>query len=591
MQQLSALDSTFLSLETNAAPQHIATLSIYDPSTAPGQFVRFKDLLRNFEANIDSSKAFTRKLAHLPLDVDYPFWIEDPDFDLEFHVRHIALPKPGDWRQLCILIARLHSRPLDRNRPLWEAYIIEGLDHVEGVPEGAFGMYLKFHHAVADGMGGLGLYAALHELSPVISEFPEEKKPSERVSLFEDGEDVGRTIRTPSMVSLLTKSFQNSLRRPGKAINHIRSVVPDLLNFDSIKDFGVEDGPRGRTPFDAPLSPNRVFGGISRPFSEIKTIRGLCEGATVNDVACAVVSIAVRNYLLSRGDLPETRVKACVPVSMRDQENAVDAGGNDIETIAVSFPTDVSNPAEVLREITRTTAAHKAFREAHPAGALVDFSRQMPALMQGLASRAISLTVRMGGSSPLGASLTVSNVPGPPAPLYMAGAKCVQGYGVGILTEGAGLFNTVSSYQGSLAITFLSCRKQMPDPEHYQKCLGEAFDALLKKSKETPVGKKKPLAKASVEKKTKAKAKPKAKSKAASKAETKARPKAKAEPKVKAEPKTEPKLNAGTASEVNAAESTKNNAGALGSVVKEPVVKESLVKEPSVQDSVAQDNA
>ena len=490
MKQLSALDSVFLSTETNSAPQHIATLSIYDPSTAPGKFVRFKDLLKNFKANIDRSPVFTRKLAHLPLDIDYPFWIEDPDFDLEFHVRHIALPKPGDWRQLCIQVARLHSRPLDRSRPLWEAYIIEGLDHVEGAPKGSYAMYLKFHHAVADGMGSLGVFGALHEMSSAVTH--EQKEIGEHLSDELEEETYQRQISSPSVVTLMSKSFRNSLRRPSKALNHVRAVVPEMLKFDSLRDFGIDDsGERGRTPFDEPLTSNRVFSCVSRSFSDIKKIRQLCEGATVNDVACAVVSIAVRNYLLSRGDLPELPIKACVPVSMRNEKDAVDAAGNDIETLNLALPTDTADPVEVLNQIRASTEAHKAFRQAHPAGALVDFSKQMPALMQGLASRAIALSVRMGGSGALGASLTVTNVPGPPAELYMAGSRCVSVSGVGILSEGSGLFNTVTSYNGILTIAFLCCRKQMPDPENYQQCLDDAFDMLLERANAQPKPRKK----------------------------------------------------------------------------------------------------
>ena len=136
MQQLGGLDAAFLNLETPRAPLHISGLGVYDQSTAPGELVRFKDILGNIESRLHLARCFRQKLIAVPLGVDHPYWVEDADFDLEFHVRHIALPKPGDWRQLCIQAARIHARPLDLTKPLWEMYVIEGLDGVEGLPRG-----------------------------------------------------------------------------------------------------------------------------------------------------------------------------------------------------------------------------------------------------------------------------------------------------------------------------------------------------------------------------------------------------------------------------------------------------------------------
>ena len=162
MRQLSGTDSLFLRLERGNQYMHVAGLGIYDPSTAPDGKVRFKDVLRFFEARLDSLPLFRRRLVTVPLGLDRPYWIEDPDIDIEFHVRHIALPHPGDWRQLCIQVARIHSRPLDRSKPLWEAYVIEGLDNIPGLPSGSFALYLKIHHCAVDGEAGTELIRAIH---------------------------------------------------------------------------------------------------------------------------------------------------------------------------------------------------------------------------------------------------------------------------------------------------------------------------------------------------------------------------------------------------------------------------------------------
>ena len=176
MHQLSGLDAPFINVETKSAPTHISSLSIYDQSTAPGGLVTFKGILSNIESRLHLADCFRRRLVEVPLGVDHPYWIEDPDFDPEFHVRHIALPKPGDWRQLCIQVARLHARPLDRGKPLWEMYVIEGLDGVEGMPPGSFALFTKVHHAAIDGVSGVEITAALHDLTPEGHAMPPERE-------------------------------------------------------------------------------------------------------------------------------------------------------------------------------------------------------------------------------------------------------------------------------------------------------------------------------------------------------------------------------------------------------------------------------
>ena len=174
MKQLGVLDTAFINLEQTNTPQHIGGLGIYDPSTAAGGFVRFKQVIANFEQRLHRLPLFRTRLHEVPGNLDRPYWVVDENFDVEFHLRHIALPHPGDWRQLCIQIARLHSRPLDMSRPLWEAYIIEGLDNIPELPEGSFAVYTKMHHALVDGAGGQSFMAALHDLEPDPIEDPSE---------------------------------------------------------------------------------------------------------------------------------------------------------------------------------------------------------------------------------------------------------------------------------------------------------------------------------------------------------------------------------------------------------------------------------
>jgi diacylglycerol O-acyltransferase len=156
MKQLGVLDSAFINLEQPNTPQHIGGLGIYDPSTAPGGFVRFKQVISSFERRLATMPLFRTRLVEVPGGLDKPYWMRDENFDVEFHLRHIALPHPGDWRQLCIQAARLHARPLDMTRPLWEVYIIEGLDKIPNIPQGSFAVYTKIHHSLVDGAGSQG---------------------------------------------------------------------------------------------------------------------------------------------------------------------------------------------------------------------------------------------------------------------------------------------------------------------------------------------------------------------------------------------------------------------------------------------------
>ena len=166
MKQLSGQDAMFLHAELDGLPQHIGGVTIYDQSTAPGGKVRFKQILAMLEARAHLSPIFRRKLAFVPYGLGRPYWVEDPDFDIEYHVRHIALPKPGDWRQLCILAARLHAIPLPRDKPMWEMYVIEGLNNIPWLPKSSFAIYTKMHHAAVDGHTGTEITAGMHDTSP-----------------------------------------------------------------------------------------------------------------------------------------------------------------------------------------------------------------------------------------------------------------------------------------------------------------------------------------------------------------------------------------------------------------------------------------
>jgi len=462
MQQLSPLDALFVYNEARNAPLHISPLMFYDIGTAPGAFVRFKDILQTFRSRLNRSPVFRRRLLSVPGNLGYPYWIEDGDFDLEFHVRHLALPKPGDWRQLCILISRLHSRPLDMSRPPWEAYIIEGLDNIPGLPPGSFAMYMKIHHSAIDGATGNQIIEALHDLQP---DAPPVNTP-----------DLWQPELVPSPASLARRALRDLRRQPqqavelGRQILRARSRVRVGFEGQAFASHEVNE----RIRFNAEVTPHRVFGGLHVELQQLKAIKDCVPGATLNDAVLAVVGGAMRRYLQHHHELPAQSVVTAVPVSTRKPD---DLGGNQVSGMRLYLRTDVAEPLERVRLIHEDAVRSKAYQNAVDARKLTDLSTSVPASLMALGLR-IATGTGLNRRRPLFHTI-VTNVPGPQVPLYMCGARMVWWFGAGALFDGLGLFHTVNSYCGKVAIAYLSCRRLMPDPEVYDRCIRESFDELL----------------------------------------------------------------------------------------------------------------
>lgn len=465
MQQLSGFDAAFLYTETRNAHMAGAGLSIYDPSTAPGGAVTFKGILAHVESRLQDARMFRQRLARVPFDLDHPYWIEDPDFDLEYHIRHIALPAPGDWRQLCIQTARLLSRPLDLTRPLWENYVIEGLDNVEGVPKGSFAVVSKTHHAAIDGMSGMEMTTAVHDLTP---DAPALDRP-----------DPWRPDRMPSPVELLGRAGVSNMRKPMHFARVLGRAVPVVGRMqDQLRKNEIQAPPSTirRTRFSGTVSPHRVFDGVRYQLDDFRRVKAAVPGATINDVVLTVVGGALRTYLQDKGELPADPLIAMAPISVRS-ESERNAAGNLVSGMFVTMGTDIADPAKRLAAVAAATKESKLFAEAIGARTLLDFADVMPGGLVGLGARTsarLSLSNRL---RPI-FNASVSNMPGPRQPLYMAGAQLVALYGAGMITEGMGLIHPVMSYCGDITISFTSDRAMMPDPAFYAQCLRDAFDEL-----------------------------------------------------------------------------------------------------------------
>jgi WS/DGAT/MGAT family acyltransferase len=466
MQQLSGMDASFLYFETPNAPTHIGSFAIYDQSSAPGGRVTFKGILANVERRLHLARCFRQRLVKVPFDVDHPYWLEDPDFDLEFHIRHIALPHPGDWRQLCIQVARIHARPLDLSKPLWEMYVIEGLNGVEGVPPDSFAVMTKIHHAAIDGVSGAELATAIHDLSPD-AEPPAEEKP-------------WRPERLPTTLELAARTTVNNLRQPFRFARVMSQTIPPIARVMRRTPSAEEVEGAGevpRTRFNGVVSPHRVVEGRVFSLQDIRDIRKRVPGATVNDVILTVCSGALRRYLDHHGELPEDSLVAMAPISVRSEQERGSAG-NQISAMSVTLYTQIADPLERLERVHHGTQSSKATANALGARTMTDITQVLPGTLSGLAARLYS---RLGLANRVKPFLNtvITNVPGPQVPLYFTGAKMVGLYGMGPVMDGMGLIHPVFSFSGRISVSVTACRDQMPDPGFYAECLQASFDELL----------------------------------------------------------------------------------------------------------------
>lgn len=467
MQQLQGMDASFVALEQRNTPMHIGSILIYDPATAPGGFVRFKDILSFFRSRMQLSKTMRQRLVKVPFGIDYPYWIEDPDFDLEYHVRHVALPKPGDWRQLCIQAARIFARPLDLERPPWEFTVVEGLDNIPGIPPGSFAMVTKVHHAAIDGMSGIDLMEALHTLDPAA---PPPAKP-----------DLWKPDAVPNPVGLFAKGYLHAWINPVRQLGVMGRAVPGLVRAVkgiAQKDFDLEAAiETPRTRFNTKVSPNRVVEGRSFQLSDLKALRALSPGAKINDVFLAIIGGALRRYLIAKHELPEASLTAMAPISVRS-EGEKNSMGNQVSAMLVPLGSHIDGAAERLRYVHAQTVNSKAMTDALGARQMTEMSKASPALFLALGAQLYS---RLGIADVMKPvfNTVVTNVPGPPVPIYSSGAQLVSMHGLLCLTDGLGLGHVVQSYCAQATIGFTACRKVMPDPEFYSECLQASFDEMM----------------------------------------------------------------------------------------------------------------
>ena len=474
MQQLSWTDDMMLRAETPATPLQIQLLLIYDPSTAPGGKVTFKGILEELDARLHLADVFRRRLTELPGGLHRPYWVDDPSFDLEYHVRHIGLPQPGDWRQLCIQVARLHARQVDLRRPPWEITVIEGLNSVPGVPKGSFAMVLKLHHCAVDGMASVQMIAALHDLA---ADSPRPAGP----------DTPWRPDALPSTADLLARTAINAALHPLRAGTVLASSAPKVVSglaglprklvggVASRVATGSRPSFAPKTRFNQTVSPHRVFEARFHDLADFKRIKASVPGSTVNDVALAYVGGALRKYLDGHGELPDESLVAACPISLRE---AGDKGsnGNVLFGRLQTLGTDIADPLERLAAIAEASAGSRSESDQSTRTQLVDLIGTVPTALLGITAKAASV---LPFSGPTIANTTVTNVPGPTEPIFFSGARLVRAAGLGPLVAGLNLIHVVASYNGTLSISATADRDALPDPAKYAECMEKAFQELL----------------------------------------------------------------------------------------------------------------
>ncbi|MEM1401814.1 MAG: wax ester/triacylglycerol synthase family O-acyltransferase [Pseudomonadota bacterium] len=466
MHQLNPQDAQFLYGETEHNLTHVTSISIFDPSTVPGgRTVRYTDIIAHFRERLAYNPLFYRRLLRLPLEIDYPYWVEDEFFDLEYHMHHGRLPAPGDWRQFCIHMARYHSRPLDMNRPPWEIFVVEGLDNVEGLNKGCYAIATKIHHAAVDGTSLMKFFTTISDSdnlgTPLV--------PLERPVIAAGG--------VPAMSDIVRRAVQNNLKSPVRIAETVMRAAPGLVQAaqESVSRRDTDKQTVPPTRFNVDLSPHKMFDARIVPLDTLKAIRKVQSGITINDVVLAICAGGLRRYLQHHNELPAEPLVAWVPINARPQgAEGGDVPGNNITAMTVQIHTNEPDALIRLQKINKATRASKEARSGISARLMTDVTRHVPAATQVLASR---LLLRSGAAARM-CNLFISNVPGPQMPMYMNGARIVRSCGLAPLADGMGLFIGTPSYDGEMSFNVISTRELLPDIDFFMQCLEDSVDEL-----------------------------------------------------------------------------------------------------------------
>ena len=487
MKQLSGIDASFLYMETGSQFGHVSGLAVFRrPAGDPG-WSAYDAMRAKLTRRLPDMEPLRRRLVEVPLQLDHPFWIEDPDFDLEFHMRETAIPAPGTDEQLSALVARLVARPLDRGHPLWELYVIDGLS------DDRFAILTKLHHATIDGAAGAELMKIIYDAEP--------GAPDEPQALFRPAAE-----RVPSPAQTLARVMAGAVRKPDKFIRlqvrtlravgeltrsrgltglaDLARIIPNPLgarvaarrgNPDDDLLAPLPESSAPATPFNGVITPHRRVALRTVALADVKAIK-VAAGATVNDVIMAACAGALRQYLVKHRALPDRSLVAMVPVSIRTGMED-DPWTNRVSSLFTLLPTTSEDPLDRLRQMQRIMASAKDRFALLPAESLTDYADFAP---PALAIRAARLAGRLRIADRMNPpfNVVISNVPGPRFHLWLDHAEMLHYYPVSTITDGGGLNITVQSYGDIIDFGLVSCRELVPDLEDFADMLVGEFEVL-----------------------------------------------------------------------------------------------------------------
>ncbi len=476
MEQLSGLDAAFVYAET-AGAAHVTFFAIYDPSTAPGGTVTFDDVAAHIGSRLGADRIFRLVLARVPFDLDHPYWVRDENFKLSQHLHHLTLPSPGGWRQLCEQISQLHAQRMDLRRPPWEGYFIDGLRKIHGVPDGAFAACFKMHHSAVDGVTGLGLLNALHNMTPDTAPAPEDDWTPEP---------------HPSSLNLLARTAVTYARRPAQLASAARHSIPLLTRLPAAMTRRLSIGRRAEhgpsidtpphTPFNAHTDSSRNFDARSYDLAAVSKARTRVPEATFNDVVLTGIGGAMRQYLLNKGELPETPLVTAMAIAAHTDAHR-QRGVNQIGLVRVPLGTHIADPVARLRAVHESSTQSKAYNDA--VGPRVrEYAEFLPGGLLVTALR-LGMAVNLGRlyDSSRVCNTLVSTMRGPEFPIYLVGTRMIAGYALSPFTQGCGLIHNVISYCGRVVVSINGCPTVLPDIEHYGDCMDASFAELTSGAK------------------------------------------------------------------------------------------------------------
>lgn len=464
MKRLSGLDAAFLAVESERWPTHVACITIFDPADCPGGYDidRFKQSLGD---RLHLLPPLRWRLADPPLSLGRPHWIDDPDFELDWHIRRIGLPAPGGRKELAEVCTEIYRHRLDRRRPLWELWVIEGLEH------GHVAVFWKIHHACIDGIAGASIQEVMFDPDPAggvhITPPVEEWRPE----------------RFPGGARMFLSSLPSFAATPIRLVKEVGRLVPnapELVRTARAGGLPLPGGGVPRTRFNDAVSQQRAWGYCSISLEDVKAVKNHF-GVKVNDVVLAISGGSLRSWLAARGELPDVPLAASVPVSVRGPKGEV-VTGNAISGMPVSLATDIEDPVLRLHAIHANAMAAKDMQQALGADTIMSLIDTPPPAMLSLALRFYAKTNLVKRHPPL-TNLPISNVPGPPKQLYVLGAPIKAFYSMGLLLDGAGLFIGAMSYKDQMDFGILCGKEMCEDPFELADGIVDELQTLVKATK------------------------------------------------------------------------------------------------------------